>query len=355
VSPFSWRTHPGVSFLRNISSESLTLSIRSMRMKNRSPFGKTMSCVHCDPGFLPGAAYSYLYVVLTATKSLPRTTSGFTGFIRWQSCGPSTTRLRWLEPGAMRAYVGAAGSVSFSYHRYRLSPLPSAEKTLSSHSASLPASMSQSTTMSPSPISRKPVALSRKDPFSIPVIHCLGFFLGMTASSLSVSILIARSSSFTCTHSVPGAAATRPGVAMTTSEMANSRRGKYIAGPLRAGGGSECATKRSGWHNGRRVAGGREPQSGGHCHAGHVHSGLVEPDSVHAERIELHRRARRGRHQTPPVLEVERTVVLCPNYKLRVQRLRSRAVGHRGHHPGGTDDHRDLVHRAQRPRPIPPR
>src|SRR6187455_415527 len=70
-------------------------------------------------------------------------------------------------------------------------------RILSPYASSLPASMSQSTTISPSPTSRKPVVLSRNDCFSMPVIHCLGFFLGTTASSLSVSILIARSSSIT--------------------------------------------------------------------------------------------------------------------------------------------------------------
>ena len=72
--------------------------------------------------------------------------------------------------------------------------------------------MSQSMTISPSPTSRKPVALSRNDPFSMPVIHCLGFFLGMTASSLSVSILMARSSSVTRAHRLVSAgwARTRP-------------------------------------------------------------------------------------------------------------------------------------------------
>src|SRR5262245_26998461 len=75
--------------------------------------------------------------------------------------------------------------------------------TLSVQAASLPGSMSQSTTMRPSPTSRKPVALSRNDPFSMPVIHCLGLCLGMTASSLSVTILMARSSSMTRPHAAP--------------------------------------------------------------------------------------------------------------------------------------------------------
>ena len=83
---------------RNISGESLTLSIRSMRTKNRSPLGKTIRCVQRDPAWRPGAAYSNRYVVVTATKSAPWITSGWTGFIRWQSCGPSTMRLRWLLP-----------------------------------------------------------------------------------------------------------------------------------------------------------------------------------------------------------------------------------------------------------------
>ena len=34
----------------------------------------------------------------------------------------------------------------------------------------------------------------------MPVIHCFGAFFGMTASSLSVSILMARSSSVTLAH-----------------------------------------------------------------------------------------------------------------------------------------------------------
>ena len=44
--------------------------------KYRCPAGNTISCVHCEPGLRPGAAYSNLYVVLTATKSLPRMISG---------------------------------------------------------------------------------------------------------------------------------------------------------------------------------------------------------------------------------------------------------------------------------------
>src|SRR5882672_1066188 len=75
--------------------------------------------------------------------------------------------------------------------------------------------MSQSTTISPSPISRKPVVLSRNDPFSMPVIHCFGFFLGMTASSLSVSILMARSSSVTRAHSASLGDWARPAPAQT--------------------------------------------------------------------------------------------------------------------------------------------
>ena len=71
-----------------------------------------MSCVHCEPGLRPGAAYSYWYVVLTATKSSPRITSGCTGFIRWQSCGPSTIRLRLLLPCDISG-VFAAGRVGF--------------------------------------------------------------------------------------------------------------------------------------------------------------------------------------------------------------------------------------------------
>ena len=47
--------------------------------------------------------YFAWYVVFTATKSLPRITSGRTGFIRWQSCGPSTIRFRWLLPWAISA------------------------------------------------------------------------------------------------------------------------------------------------------------------------------------------------------------------------------------------------------------
>src|SRR5262245_46285976 len=82
--------------------------------------------------------------------------------------------------------------------------------------------MSQSTTISPSPISRKPVVLSRNEPFSMPVIQCLGFFLGMTASSLSVSILIARSSSVTRAHggSPGGWAGTTPALARAMSNPA---------------------------------------------------------------------------------------------------------------------------------------
>jgi len=53
----------------------------------------------------------------------------------------------------------------------------------------------------------------------MPVIQCLGSFLGMTASSLSVSILIARSSSFTLAHSVSFGGSARtdpaPAIAMT--------------------------------------------------------------------------------------------------------------------------------------------
>ena len=91
--------------------------------------------------------------------------------------------------------------------------------TLSPQASSLPASMSQSTTISPSPTSRKPVVLSRNDPFSMPVIHCLGSFLGMTASSLSVSILMARSSSVTRAHpaSFAGWARTSPALAIAIS------------------------------------------------------------------------------------------------------------------------------------------
>src|SRR5687768_3146415 len=54
----------------------------------------------------------------------------------------------------------------------------------------------------------------------MPVIHCLGSFLGMTASSLSVSILMARSSSVTRAHPAPssGWAAVEPAPASAMSK-----------------------------------------------------------------------------------------------------------------------------------------
>ena len=56
VSPPWWRTQPGVSLRRNISSESLTVSIRSIEKKYRTPLGNTISCVQRDPALWPGAA-----------------------------------------------------------------------------------------------------------------------------------------------------------------------------------------------------------------------------------------------------------------------------------------------------------
>src|SRR5262245_40725098 len=145
--------------------------------------------------------------------------SGRTAFMRWQSWGPSTMRLRWLLPWAIRAYDRRPGSVSLVCQVYRPTPWPSGAMTFCAHDSSLPASMSQSMTINPSPISRKPVALSRNDPFSMPVIHCLGSFLGMTASSLSVSTLMARSSSVTRAHSASfaGWAGTHPMPAIARS------------------------------------------------------------------------------------------------------------------------------------------
>src|SRR5262249_9909647 len=95
--------------------------------------------------------------------------------------------------------------------------------------------MSQSTTISPSPASRKPVALSRNDPFSMPVIHCLGLFLGMTASSLSVSILMARSSSVTRTHlgSFEGGARTDPPPASARNRPDDSKATKDLESLMR--------------------------------------------------------------------------------------------------------------------------
>src|SRR5262249_17708486 len=91
--------------------------------------------------------------------------------------------------------------------------------------------MSQSTTISPSPTSRKPVALSRNDPFSMPVIHCLGFFLGMTASSLSVSTLMARSSSVTRAHDGSAGGSARTGLGLATA-MSNTARDDLAKKPL---------------------------------------------------------------------------------------------------------------------------
>ena len=63
------------------------------------------------------------------------------------------------------------------------------------------------------------MALSRNDPFSMPVIQCLGSFLGMTASSRSVSTLMARSSSVTRTQ-----AASFAGWAEAEPTLANASR-----------------------------------------------------------------------------------------------------------------------------------
>src|SRR5437588_10867628 len=96
--------------------------------------------------------------------------------------------------------------------------------------------MSQSTTINPSPISRKPVALSRNDPFSTPVIHCLGFFLGMTASSLSVSTLMALSSWVTRVQNLlpGGSAKSGPALAMTMSKGAYGNVTRKALGSLTA-------------------------------------------------------------------------------------------------------------------------
>jgi len=61
--------------------------------------------------------------------------------------------------------------------------------------------------------------LSRNDPFSMPVIQCLGSFLGITASSLSVSILMALASSVTRAHGLSPADSAKTGMALaiTTS------------------------------------------------------------------------------------------------------------------------------------------
>src|SRR5438876_990422 len=94
--------------------------------------------------------------------------------------------------------------------------------------------MSQSMTISPSPISRQPEVLSRNDPFSMPVIHCLGFFLGMTASSLSVSILMARSSSMTRAHGLSPGGAARSGSTfpIATSDTAHDKQATMALGIL---------------------------------------------------------------------------------------------------------------------------
>ena len=74
------------------------MSILSISRKYRFPFGNTTSCVHCEPALRPGAPYSYLYCVCTATKSSPRVTVGWTGFMNGHSCGPSTIRLGARRP-----------------------------------------------------------------------------------------------------------------------------------------------------------------------------------------------------------------------------------------------------------------
>ena len=45
--------------------------------------------------------------------------------MRWQSCGPSTIRFRWLLPWDRRVYLRRAGSISLAYQEYRPTPLPS--------------------------------------------------------------------------------------------------------------------------------------------------------------------------------------------------------------------------------------
>src|SRR5262249_11315589 len=66
------------------------------------------------------------------------------------------------------------------------------------------------------------------DPFSIPVIHCFGAFLAMMASSLSVSILMARSSSTTRDHvwSSGDSARTDPSLAIAMSNTADDQPAK---------------------------------------------------------------------------------------------------------------------------------
>ena len=72
------------------------------------------------------------------------------------------------------------------------------------------------------------MALSRNDPFSMPVIQCLGSFLGMTASSLSVSILMARSSSTTRPQAgcPAGAAAAGTAPASRIANRASDKRAR---------------------------------------------------------------------------------------------------------------------------------
>ena len=58
------------------------------------PLGNTTSCVHREPGLAAGGGILELVGRLHRDESSPRMTSGRTGFMRWQSCGPSTIRLR---------------------------------------------------------------------------------------------------------------------------------------------------------------------------------------------------------------------------------------------------------------------
>src|SRR5262249_15441668 len=84
-----------------------------------------------------------------------------------------------------------------------------------------------------SPASRKPVALSRNEPFSMPVIQCLGALLGMTASSLSVATVMALSSSVTRAHGLAPGRPAGPGSALAPARS-NAAAGNPARKTLRA-------------------------------------------------------------------------------------------------------------------------